>query len=373
MWLHAKQQHDNHLTFKRWMLRKEKRNVETAVVLCVAVHLLSAQHPASQQVATVILTYAKSPSLSNWHCAEAPLSPFFSFPVIESALQTFSLKMSMQHNADSLWRPAFLLWQTSPLILITGASRYRRCWSLAERPPLCRDKCRILALGTAVSAAGESGHIGSWLPQFSFSLVESKKSFHSVKNLFPPLCPVSYGDKVAAQEQEATKADRTLIGSFQRPDWKHFRLELCKTDAAVRTRLKEASQALSVSESLSSAFVFPLFWASVFWRAPDVCVWLSGVDTRRRKRRPQTLLESGNHARSMKQRPSCKRDVTAGIWLVLHHAASRSRCGSSLFSTRRGSKKCWSASAAHSPRSRGPNRFWGFVPCQIQDSVKINK
>lgn len=91
------------------MLRKEKRNEETAVVLRVAVHLRSAQHPASQQVATVIFTCAKSPSLSNWHCAEAPLSPFFSFPVIESALQTFSLKMSMQHNADSLRRPAFLL------------------------------------------------------------------------------------------------------------------------------------------------------------------------------------------------------------------------------------------------------------------------
>lgn len=242
---------------------------------------------------------------------------------MESALQTFSLKMSMQHNADSLWRPAFLLWQTSPLILITGASRYRRCWSLAERPPLCRDKCRILALGTAVSAAGESGHIGSWLPQFSFSLVESKKSFHSVKiysRLFV-LCPMGIKWQHKNKKQ-LSRSKLKLIGRWLAPssdptentlDWNFARrMQQC---APGWKRPRKRSQSAKASPQL---LFFPFSELQFFWRVPDVCVWLSGVDTRRRKRWPQTLLESGNHARSMKQRPKLQRDVTAGIWLVLH-------------------------------------------------------
>lgn len=131
--------------------------------LCASVGLFSAQHPASQQVAAVTFrSLSISTSLSNWHCAQTPLYPFFI---------SFSLKCWCSTEV-----PWFLLWKTSSLILTSGASRYRRCCSFAERPPLCRDKCWILALGTAVSAAGEIGHIGSWLPQFSFSLVvESKK------------------------------------------------------------------------------------------------------------------------------------------------------------------------------------------------------
>lgn len=285
----------------------------------------------------------------------------------------------MQHNADSLWRPAFLLWQTSPLILITGASRYRRCWSLAERPPLCWDKCRILALGTAVSAAGESGHIGSWLPQFSFSLVESKKSFHSVKiysRLFV-LCPMGIKWQHKNKKQLSriqTKADWTPIGSFQRLtentlDWNFARrMQQC---APGWKRPRKRSQSAKASPQL---LFFPFSELQLLTRARRLrlIVWRGYEEKETLTTDSPGIWESRkiNEATSKLQR-----DVTAGIWLVLH-AASRSRCGSSLFSTRRGSKKCWRASAAHSPRSRGPNGFWGFVPCQIQDSVKnkqINK
>lgn len=92
----------------------------------------------------------------------------------------------------------------------------------------------------------------------------------------------------------------------------------------------------------------------------------SGADMRRRKHWPQILQESDkiNEAAS-----KLERDGTTTICLVLP-AVSRSHCGGWWFSTWRPSKTHWRASAAHSPWSRGPNRFWGFVSCQIQDSAK---
>lgn len=65
MWLHAEQQHDNHLTFKWWMLKKEKSKEDTA----------AAQHSASQQVAVVTFTSSSIlTSLTNWPCAQARLN-----------------------------------------------------------------------------------------------------------------------------------------------------------------------------------------------------------------------------------------------------------------------------------------------------------
>lgn len=56
----------------------------------------------------------------------------------------------------------------------TGYS-YLRWSSLAERSLLCLARYWILALGMAPSAEAETGHIGSWLPQLSFSLIDEKK------------------------------------------------------------------------------------------------------------------------------------------------------------------------------------------------------
>lgn len=55
---------------------------------------------------------------------------------------------------------------------------YLRWSSLAEKSLLCLARYWILALGMAPSAEAETGHIGSWSPQLSFSLINEKmKSF----------------------------------------------------------------------------------------------------------------------------------------------------------------------------------------------------
>lgn len=55
--------------------------------------------------------------------------------------------------------------------------------SLAEKSLLCWARYWTLAVGVALSAAVEMGHIGSWLPQLTFSLInKGTKSFqHSYK------------------------------------------------------------------------------------------------------------------------------------------------------------------------------------------------
>lgn len=78
----------------------------------------------------------------------------------------------MQHNTEKAWGGGGIINN------VHSGSAYLPRPSLADRPLLCRDRCWILALGTAPSADAESGHIGSWLPQFSFSLIsggEKKK------------------------------------------------------------------------------------------------------------------------------------------------------------------------------------------------------
>lgn len=82
--------------------------------------------------------------------------------------------MLMQRNTEKAWGggvPAL----KSAINNVHSGSAYLLRSSLAERPLLCRDRCWILALGMALSADAVSGHIGSWLPQFSFSLISEKK------------------------------------------------------------------------------------------------------------------------------------------------------------------------------------------------------
>lgn len=68
---------------------------------------------------------------------------------------------------------------------------YLRWSSLAEKSPLCLARYWILALGPAPSVEAERGHIGSWLPQLSFSLINDKTKFpdnqrcRSWINIFP--------------------------------------------------------------------------------------------------------------------------------------------------------------------------------------------
>lgn len=184
MWLHAKQQHDNHLTFKRWMLRKEKSKAETAVVLCIAVHLLSAQHPASQQVATVIFTYAKSPSLSNWHCAEAPLSLFFFISCNRVSFANIFSKMSTQPLAAGV--PAL----TNPPINIDNW-----CFTLPEVLVPRREASSVP--GQVLDSGTRNGCERCWgerpyrllvAPvQLLTGGVQEELSFSKI--LFPPLCP----------------------------------------------------------------------------------------------------------------------------------------------------------------------------------------
>lgn len=106
-----------------------------------------------------------------------------------SALQTFFSNMSMQHGIKKLVYGPLEHEHKQPSLsclfdrvinnvgVQTGYS-YLRWSSLAEKSLLCPARYWILALGTAPSAEAETGHIGSWLPQLSFSLINEKmKSF----------------------------------------------------------------------------------------------------------------------------------------------------------------------------------------------------
>lgn len=57
---------------------------------------------------------------------------------------------------------------------VQTGSGYLQWSSLAEKSLLCPARCWILALGPAPSAEVDTGHIGSWLPQLSLSLVKEK-------------------------------------------------------------------------------------------------------------------------------------------------------------------------------------------------------
>lgn len=109
----------------------------------------------------------------------APLFIFISWDQVSFA-NIFS-DMLMQHNtvkASEAGVPAL----KSIINNVHSGSAYLLQSSPAERPFLCRDRCWILALGTALSAEAESGHIGSWLPQFSFSLISENKNKRPVSS-----------------------------------------------------------------------------------------------------------------------------------------------------------------------------------------------
>lgn len=79
----------------------------------------------------------------------------------------------MQHNIKSL-RTALQLFFNFFFLIVINNVQTGYSYLLAERSLLCLARCWILALGTAPSAEAESGHIGSWLPQLSFSLINEK-------------------------------------------------------------------------------------------------------------------------------------------------------------------------------------------------------
>ena len=89
-----------------------------------------------------------------------------------------SSNMPMKRNVKSLCTqtapPISFAMESSIMLGVQTCYSYLRWSSLAEKSLLCLDRYWILALGTAPSAEAEMGHIGCWLPQLSFTLINEK-------------------------------------------------------------------------------------------------------------------------------------------------------------------------------------------------------